>query len=39
MKSLRKKENFFETRVSKYQKAGVGQSEIDRTVAFDDDDF
>lgn len=39
MISVSTKENFFETRVSQYQKAGVGQSEIDRTVSFDDDDF
>jgi ribonucleoside-diphosphate reductase beta chain len=39
MISVNTKENFFETRVSQYQKAGVGQSEIDRTIAFDDDDF
>lgn len=39
MISVNTKENFFETRVSQYQKAGVGQSEMDRTIAFDDDDF
>lgn len=39
MISVNTKENFFETRVSQYQKAGVGQSEVDRTIAFDDDDF
>lgn len=39
MISVNTKENFFETRVSQYQKAGIGQSEVDRTIAFDDDDF
>jgi ribonucleoside-diphosphate reductase beta chain len=39
MISVNTKENFFETRVSQYQKAGVGQSEDDRKIAFDDDDF
>ena len=39
MISLGTKENFFETRVSQYQKAGIGQSESDRTIAFDDEDF
>ena len=39
MISVNTKENFFETRVSQYQKAGVGQSEVDRTIAFDDEDF
>ena len=37
--SLQGKSNFFETRVSEYQRSGVGQSEEDRTIAFDDDDF
>lgn len=39
MISMNTKENFFETRVSQYQKAGVGQSEADRTIGFDDEDF
>jgi ribonucleoside-diphosphate reductase beta chain len=39
MISVNTKENFFETRVSEYARAGVGQSEADRTIAFDDDDF
>ena len=39
MISVNTKENFFETRVSQYQKAGIGQYEADRTISFDDDDF
>ena len=38
MISLGIKENFFETRISTYQRAGVGQSEADRTITFDDDE-
>lgn len=39
MLSVNTKSNFFETRVSEYSRAGVGQSEEDRTISFDDDDF
>jgi len=39
MISMNTKENFFETRVSQYQKAGVGQTEDDRNIVFDDEDF
>jgi ribonucleotide reductase beta subunit family protein with ferritin-like domain len=38
MISLSTKENFFESRVSSYQRAGVGQSEVDRTISFDEDE-
>jgi ribonucleotide reductase beta subunit family protein with ferritin-like domain len=38
MISVGTKENFFETRVSQYQKAGIGQSEEDRKISFDDED-
>jgi len=38
MISMNTKENFFETRVSQYQKAGVGQTEMDRKIVFDDDE-
>jgi ribonucleoside-diphosphate reductase beta chain len=38
MISLGTKESFFEVRVSQYQRAGVGQSEVDRTITFDDDE-
>lgn len=38
--SLNGKSNFFEKKVgSEYQRAGVGQSIEDRTIAFDDEDF
>ena len=36
--SLGTKENFFENRVSQYQRAGVGQLESDRTITFDEDE-
>jgi ribonucleoside-diphosphate reductase beta chain len=36
--SLGTKENFFENRVSQYQRAGVGQTEADRTISFDEDE-
>lgn len=40
MISINTKENFFESRVSQYQRAGVGQSEADRKISFDiDEDF
>ena len=39
MISLNTKENFFESRVSSYSRAGVGQTEEDRTITFDDEDF
>lgn len=39
MISLETKENFFETRTTNYARAGVGQIEADRTIAFDDEDF
>jgi len=38
MISLGTKENFFETRVSQYQRAGVGQLEEDRKITFDEDE-
>lgn len=38
MISLGTKENFFENRVSQYQRAGIGQSEADRTITFDEDE-
>jgi ribonucleoside-diphosphate reductase beta chain len=38
MISLSTKENFFETRTSQYQRAGVGQLESDRTITFDEDE-
>jgi ribonucleoside-diphosphate reductase beta chain len=38
MISLSTKENFFESRVSSYQRAGVGQLESDRTITFDEDE-
>lgn len=38
MISVSTKENFFESRVTQYQKANVGQSIQDRTISFDDDD-
>lgn len=37
MISVNTKTNFFESRVSEYSRAGVGQTEDDRTIAFDDD--
>lgn len=37
--SLNTKTNFFENVVSEYSRAGVGQSEDDRKICFDDDDF
>lgn len=37
--SLQGKTNFFESRVVDYARAGVGQSEADRTITFDDEDF
>jgi ribonucleoside-diphosphate reductase beta chain len=37
--SLQGKTNFFESRVVDYNRAGVGQTEEDRTIAFDDEDF
>ena len=37
MISVNTKTNFFETRVSEYSRAGIGQTEEDRTIAFDDD--
>lgn len=37
--SVNTKENFFESRVSQYTKANVGQSVEDRTITFDDEDF
>jgi ribonucleoside-diphosphate reductase beta chain len=37
MISLQNKTNFFESRVSEYSRIGVGQSEEDRTISFDDD--
>ena len=39
MISLNTKENFFESRISNYSRAGVGQTEEDRTITFDDEDF
>ena len=35
--SVSTKENFFESRVTQYQRAGVGQTEEDRTISFDDE--
>lgn len=35
--SVNTKSNFFEVNVSEYQKAGVGTTEEDREIAFDDD--
>lgn len=35
--SLRGKENFFEVKTSNYSKAGVGKTEEDNSVSFDDD--
>lgn len=37
--SVNTKESFFEVSVSNYSKAGVGTTEADREIAFDDDDF
>lgn len=37
--SVNTRENFFEINVSQYMKAGVGTTEEDRELAFDDDDF
>lgn len=37
--SVNTRENFFEVNVSQYMKAGVGTTEEDRELAFDDDDF
>jgi ribonucleoside-diphosphate reductase beta chain len=39
MISLQTKGNFFEVTISEYNRANIGQSEEDRTIAFDDDDF
>lgn len=39
MISISSKTNFFENRETNYARAGVGQSEADRTIAFDDEDF
>ncbi len=39
MIAVNTKENFFEVNVSSYKKAGVGTSNMDREIAFDDDDF
>lgn len=39
MISLQGKTNFFESRISEYSRAGVGQSIEDRTITFDDEDF
>jgi ribonucleoside-diphosphate reductase beta chain len=39
MISISSKTNFFENRETNYSRAGVGQSEADRTIAFDDEDF
>jgi len=39
MISLQSKVNFFERVNSDYQKSNVGQSEIDRSISFDSDDF
>ena len=39
MLSLHTHSNFFETKVDQYTRAGVGFSEEDNKVAFDDDDF
>ena len=39
MISLQSKVNFFERVNSEYQKSNVGQSEVDRTISFDSDDF
>lgn len=38
MQSVETKTNFFEERVTEYNKAGVGTTEEDRTLTFDDDD-
>lgn len=35
--SLNSKSNFFELKISEYSRAGVGQSEDDRKISFDDD--
>jgi ribonucleoside-diphosphate reductase beta chain len=37
--SLNSKVNFFESIVFEYSRAGVGQSEDDRKISFDDEDF
>lgn len=37
--SVNGKTNFFESRNDNYQRPGVGQSEEDRTICFDDEDF
>jgi ribonucleoside-diphosphate reductase beta chain len=39
MIGLNTKTNFFENRVSEYSRAGIGHTEEDNKVAFDDDDF
>ena len=39
MISISSKTNFFENRETNYSRAGVGQSEADRTITFDDEDF
>lgn len=36
--SLQGKSNFFETRISDYSRIGVGQTEADRTISFDEDE-
>ena len=38
MISISSKTNFFENRETNYSRAGVGQSEADRTITFDDDE-
>lgn len=37
--SVNTRENFFETNVSQYIRTGVGQTEADMAIVFDDDDF
>jgi len=37
--SLNSKSNFFESIVTNYMRAGVGQNEDDRKISFDDEDF
>jgi ribonucleoside-diphosphate reductase beta chain len=39
MLSLNTKTNFFESRVAEYSRAGIGHSEEDNRICFDDDDF